>query len=829
MILVQFYFAHEMAREVTYLLGNRGLVHLIDLNKNVNSFQRVFVSEVKRVNAIHQQLAFLLKQTKIYHDIRPSNLLTSTQQLSHTEIETLAQEIAVCKSRVETLARSITEFKGQRSKFIEKREILRNAQKFFNKPEIQQQANRISLDAAVNAPLLLEEELLEAGMNAYDGPTIPLTNLNDLALNYIVGSISTSNADTLHKILIRHSRNNIFFADEPLEEPLFEVLQTGDEKEVMKSVFVLYTHGTTLLSRARKIIDSMGGVIVDIAADPEVYDGELNLVNTQIDDLSQIIKNMSETLGTELSAIAEKIDDWRIIFKREYQLYQTLNMFGKSEHMNQLIAEGWVPASSLLTIKEDLKTHEATSAVVVQEIITNKVPPTYHRTNKFTQAFQSIVDAYGISSYQEVNPGLATIVTFPFMFSIMFGDLGHGFILFLVALYLVGNEKKLARVKKDEISAMAYDGRYILLLMGIFSMYTGFLYNDIFSKSMTIFKSGWKWPEDFEAGQTIEATKVGTYLFGLDFAWHGTENNLIFTNSYKMKLSILMGYVHMSYSFMLSLVNYRFRNSEIDIWGNFIPGFIFMQSIFGYLSFTIIYKWACAWSDSPAPGLLNMLINMFLSPGKIDVPLYKGQSFVQIILLLAAVACVPILLGYKPWKLKKLNDEGAGINGRSFKQREYDSLLADFEEEQERYPHQIGRFEEPGLFEFGDVMIHQVIHTIEFCLNCVSHTASYLRLWALSLAHAQLSTVLWSMTIANAFSSENSGSAAQVAKVIVLFSLWFVLTVCILVLMEGTSAMLHSLRLHWVEAMSKFFEGEGYSYAPFKLIHLEDDLDDEEN
>merc|ERR1719228_2852879 len=77
-------------------------------------------------------------------------------------------------------------------------------------------------------------------------------------------------------------------------------------------------------------------------------------------------------------------------------------------------------------------------------------------------------------------------------------------------------------------------------------------------------------------------------------------------------------------------------------------------------------------------------------------------------------------------------------------------------------------------FEFGEVMILQAIHTIEYCLGSVSHTASYLRLWALSLAHAQLSEVLWNMVMAIGLSQRGWIGGPMLA---VIFCFWAVVTI----------------------------------------------------
>ena len=86
---------------------------------------------------------------------------------------------------------------------------------------------------------------------------------------------------------------------------------------------------------------------------------------------------------------------------------------------------------------------------ILSPMESKETPPTFHRTNKFTKGFQMLVDAYGMASYREVNPGLFTIVSFPFLFSIMFGDMGHGLIVTLLALYLVIKEDSLAKVKGE--------------------------------------------------------------------------------------------------------------------------------------------------------------------------------------------------------------------------------------------------------------------------------------------------------------------------------------------------------------------------------------------
>jgi V-type H+-transporting ATPase subunit a len=88
--------------------------------------------------------------------------------------------------------------------------------------------------------------------------------------------------------------------------------------------------------------------------------------------------------------------------------------------------------------------------------------PTHFPTHPPPPSSQDIVDTYGVPRYGEINPAAFTVITFPFLFGVMFGDVGHGAMLTLFGGYLCYYEKhnlERAAALRDEILTMAVKGR----------------------------------------------------------------------------------------------------------------------------------------------------------------------------------------------------------------------------------------------------------------------------------------------------------------------------------------------------------------------------------
>ncbi|UPK98178.1 hypothetical protein LCI18_009113 [Fusarium solani-melongenae] len=831
MSMVQLYVSNEIGREVVTALGELGLCQFRDLNENVSAFQRTFTQEIRRLDNVERQLRYFYSQMdKIGIPLRKLDLdVERLASPSTSEIDELSERSQKLEQRVSALNESYETLKKREGDLTEWRWVLREAGSFFDRAHGNVDEIRASTDND-DAPLLSDVE-------QHQGAADVERSFSGMNIGFVAGVIARDRVGAFERILWRTLRGNLYMNQSEIPEPLID--PTNNEA-INKNVFVIFAHGKEILAKIRKISESMGAEVYNVDENSDLRRDQIHEVNNRLEDVQNVLQNTQATLQAELNQISQSLSAWMVLVAKEKAVYSALNNFSYDSARRTLIAEAWVPTNDLPLIRTTLQdvTNRAGLSVpsIINKIQTNKTPPTYLKTNKITEGFQTIVNAYGTATYQEVNPAIPVFVTFPFLFAVMFGDFGHAIIMLSAALAMIYWEKSLKKVT-FELFAMIFYGRYIALVMGVFSIFTGLIYNDAFSKSMTLFDSAWEFkkPEGYTNSTPITAVlneHGHRYPFGLDYAWHGTENDLLFSNSYKMKMSIILGWAHMTYSLCFAYINARHFKKPIDIWGNFIPGMIFFQSIFGYLVICIVYKWSVDWlgTGRQPPGLLNMLIYMFLQPGTLDEQLYPGQATVQVILLLLAFAQVPILLFLKPFYLRWEHNQARAKGYRSIGETSRVSAL-DGDDDDAQGNGNGNSFddgegvamisqnidEEHEEFEFSEVMIHQVIHTIEFCLNCVSHTASYLRLWALSLAHQQLSIVLWSMTLGPALTTPG---VVGVIMIVVCFFMWFFLTIAILVCMEGTSAMLHSLRLAWVESFSKFAEFAGWPFAPFSFQTL---------
>ncbi|KAK4276538.1 hypothetical protein QN277_014675 [Acacia crassicarpa] len=801
MQLVQLIIPTESAHRAISYLGDLGLFQFKDLNAEKSPFQRTYAAQIKRCGEMARKLRFFREQ------MTKAGIAPSRKSAEETEVDLDNLEVKLAELEAELLEINANNEELQHTyrELLEYELVLQKAGEFFSLAKNSAKAHQRELEVkttfegSIDNPLLLEKEL-------------PTDLPKQLKLGFISGLVPREKSMAFERILFRATRGNMFLKQVAVENPVLDPLSA---EKIYKNVFVIFYSGERAKSKILKICDAFGANRYPFTDDLGKQFQMTTEVSGRLSELKTTIEVGLLHRSTLLQTIGFYFEQRSLLVKKQKSIFHTLNMLSIDVTKKCLVAEGWSPVFA--TNKSQVALHRATMdsnsqvGVIFQVLPTKESPPTYFQTNKFTSAFQEIVDAYGVAKYREANPGVYTIITFPFLFAVMFGDWGHGICLLLATLYFIIREKKFSTQKLGDIIEMTFGGRYVIMMMALFSIYTGLIYNEFFSVPFELFGRSSYGCRDLSCRDATTAGLIkvrGTYPFGVDPKWHGTRSELPFLNSLKMKMSILLGVAQMNLGIILSYYNAKYFGNDINIWYQFVPQMLFLNSLFGYLSLLVIVKW-CTGSQAD---LYHVMIYMFLSPTDDlgENQLFFGQKFLQLVLLLLALVAVPWMLFPKPYLLKKQHQERHQGQSYSLLYSSDDPLEA----EPQINPH--GHDE----FEFSEVFVHQLIHTIEFVLGAVSNTASYLRLWALSLAHSELSSVFYDKVLLLAWGFNNI--IVLIVGIIVFISA----TVGVLLVMETLSAFLHALRLHWVEFQNKFYEGDGYKFSPFSfaLLNEEDEI-----
>uniref|UniRef100_G1PX99 V-type proton ATPase subunit a n=1 Tax=Myotis lucifugus TaxID=59463 RepID=G1PX99_MYOLU len=805
--LAQLFLPTAAAYTCVSQLGELGLVEFRDLNASVSAFQRRFVVDVRRCEELEKTFTFLQEE------VRRAGLALPPPEGGLPAPP--PRDLLRIQEESDRLAQELRDVRG-------------------NEQALRAQLHKLQLHAAVlgqgqgaSPPTRMDPQKGPPCSSPPKGPH------QDLRVNFVAGAVEPHKAAALERLLWRACRGFLIASFRETEQQLEDPV-TGEPATWM--TFLISYWGEQIGQKIRKITDCFHCHVFPFEEQEEARQGALQQLQQQSQELREVLGETERFLNQVLGRVQRLLPPWQVQIRKMKAVYLALNQCSVSATYKCLIAEAWCATRDLPAVQQALhdSSSEAGVSAVVHRIPCRDMPPTLIRTTRFTASFQAIVDAYGVGRYQEVNPAPYTIITFPFLFAVMFGDVGHGLLMFLFALAMVLAEDRPAiKTAKNEIWQTFFGGRYLLLLMGLFSVYTGFIYNECFSRATVIFPSGWSvaamanqsgWSDKFLANHpllsldpNITGVFLGPYPFGIDPIWSLAVNHLTFLNSFKMKMSVILGVTHMAFGVVLGVFNHIHFGQWHRLVLETLPELVFLLGLFGYLVFMVIYKWlrVSAAGAASAPSILIHFINMFLfSRSPTNRPLFPGQEVVQSALVVLALATVPVLLLGTPLFLRwnhRRHLRRAGQLQDEVKTGLLDSPDArGSDEEKAEHPGD----QEEAKFVLSEVFMHQAIHTIEFCLGCISNTASYLRLWALSLAHAQLSEVLWAMVMRIGLGMGRE--MGVVALVLVpVFAAFAVLTVAILLVMEGLSAFLHALRLHWVEFQNKFYSGTGYKLNAF--------------
>ncbi len=860
----------EHAWEVLNQLGELNALQFVDLNADQPVFSKPYSNFVKRCDEMENKIEIILKEMERFkkqttkcdnvetflHNLK--KFLTQRQKAERTYFDEVENEL---NERIKSLLEQVRIRDTLIEKYdhlVEYRQVLFRAYSFVSG------SGNSAHDMSINSDRAARDEERKFDLS--------LRGSENIRFTYLAGVIDKEDSLRFKRILFRMTRGMVWTTLMDIDRPQTEaekndfdhLIDTSSEAK-LKTVFLIVYQGGShemMAKKLNKICDSFGASKYGLPADRTSYDRKLAEVEGQLKEAKSVISVTEKHIDMVLEYFAKPrtanlqyslIEELKLFVVKEKVIYDNLN---KLKSQNTLYRGCcWCTTRNVPRVYDTITQLKASRSGIggceFQEISrpADSTPPTHFETNEVTWVFQEIVNTYGIPRYREINPGLFAIATFPFLFGVMFGDIGHGALLFLFGLYLVMFKRSIEDDKNNMVRLLI-PARYLLLLQGFFAFYCGLIYNDFMSLTFNIFGTCYSAQADGSVDKDIDCT----YAVGIDGAWGGKANELTYMNSFKMKLAIVLGVTQMLFGILMRGLNCINWKNWVDFFCEFIPMLLFMSLTFGYMVVLIFIKWTIPWGTegyptSKAPSIIGIFIKMVLEPGQwpqeLGIPLYgdasgEYQAKTQLTFLVIAAICALMILVPKPlillWKHRKgsfYNLVQHGHHDRTMDRRllnnpEHPELeLVQHHSPDEEHKddsqernllersrsnssHSLSNLD--GLdehFEFGEVFVHQVIEAIEFVLGSISSTASYLRLWALSLAHSQLAKVFFDNCIK---SSIQSGS---IIGLFIGFVIFGQLTLGVLLLMDQMECFLHALRLHWVEFQNKFYKADGHSFVPF--------------
>jgi V-type H+-transporting ATPase subunit a len=262
------------------------------------------------------------------------------------------------------------------------------------------------------------------------------------------------------------------------------------------------TTGKTMAGEFKKIIDRFDMFCLELPKTPMDRDELLQTKRGELQDNLKILRATTDKCRDLIRGQLELCKTTGLSLIEEYELYKYREqMILQSRTYLTTDQEAgtlqkfyvWTPKRMEDELKVQLKDLNKTVNDLVEPVVTqipeqnfnsclkaNTVIPTSFMENDLTSIFNEIVYTYSAAKYKEINPAIFTVTTFPFLFGVMFGDVGHGLILFVAGIFLCLKADALKKTGDAAMQKLA-QMRYLLLFMGFFAIFCGIIYNEFFA------------------------------------------------------------------------------------------------------------------------------------------------------------------------------------------------------------------------------------------------------------------------------------------------------------------------------------------------------------